>query len=174
MKQQILIVEGPDKSGKSTVGKLIAKELNIPYFKPKNDKEALNLDTDFSSKMLQYCDPYFVDMLQQTKFSLVIDRHFPSEWCYSSVMGRKTDEERIWKTDELFSKISAKILIFKRNSYAGEQDEDVRINDKVLEKLSSKYDEFAKLTKCEKFIFTFDKFDSENMKNVVLETLKGS
>lgn len=172
MKQgRVFIVEGVDRSGKSTVGKLIARALQIPYFKPMNDKDALK-DNDFSSKMLRICDPYVVQLLKQTNYSVVIDRHYPSEWCYSHVLGRNTDEEGIWQSDRLFSEIPATILLFKRKSYEGVSDDDPRLNQETLEKLSKQYDEFALRTKCKVHVFEFDYFEPTRMTEIVLETLR--
>lgn len=171
-KQTVLILEGVDRSSKTTVGKLLAEKLRIPYFKPINDKDALK-DNDLSSKMLRVCDPYMVQFLKQTRHSAVIDRHFPSEWCYSHVLGRKIDEEAVWESDRLFSEIPATILIFKRKSYEGVSDEDdARLNEDTLEKLSKQYEEFAKRSNCRCLVFEFDRFDPLQMTKVVLKKLK--
>lgn len=169
--QHLIIVEGVDRSGKSTIGKLLAQSLQIPYFKPANDKDALK-DNDRTSKMLRICDPYMVDFFKQTKFSAVIDRHFPSEWCYSHVLGRETDEEGVWESDRLFSEIPAKILIFKRKSYEGVSDDDPRLNQEMLEKLSKQYNEFSVKSKCHVITFEFDKFEPAEMTKTVLKALK--
>jgi thymidylate kinase len=169
----VYIVEGPDRSSKSTVGKLLAEKLRIPYFKPSNDSASL-IDNDFSTKMLRYCDPYVVQLLEQTKHPIVIDRHFPSEWVYSHVLGRPLDEDSVWNSDALFSKLPTTILIFKRKSYVDVSDDDPRLNESTLTHLSKKYDEFVELTRCRTLAFEFDRFDPEGMTKTVLRRLMES
>lgn len=125
-----------------------------------------------TSLMLKIADPYFVEFLKQTEHSAIIDRHYESEWCYSHVLGRETDEEGIWETDRLFSEISTTILIFKRKSYEGVSDDDPRLNQETLEKLAKQYDEFATRSKCRVLVFEFDKFDPIEMAKSVLKRLK--
>ena len=170
-KPLVTIVEGPDKSAKSTVGNLLAEKLNIPYFKYSRDKEALS-GSEMTSQMLKYADPYFCDFLKQTKMSVVIDRHYVSEWVYSEVLGRETDEAGIRRTDELFSQIPATILIFKRKSYLGVSDDDPRLDSSTLERISQKYDEFSRWSKCRVLTFEFDEFNPEQMAKTVLKRLK--
>jgi thymidylate kinase len=172
LKQQVLIVTGPDRSGKSTVAKLLSEELKIPYFKYSQDKKALS-GSDMTSLMLKIADPYFVEFLKQTGHSTIIDRHYESEWCYSKVLGRQTDEKGVWESDRLFSEIPATILIFKRKSYEGVSDDDPRLNQETLEKLAKQYDEFALRSKCRVLTFEFDKFEPIEMTKTVLKKLKG-
>ena len=170
-RQRVILCEGTDRSGKSTIGKLISEKLNISYFKYTRDKEALS-GSDMTSAMLKYTDPYFCDFLKQTKASVVIDRHYPSEWTYSQILGRKTDEDGIRRTDELFSQIPATILILKRKSYVGVSDDDPRLDSSTLEKISQKYDEFAKWSKCRVLTFEFDEWNPEKMVTEILFTLE--
>lgn len=172
-KQLVLVMEGTDRSGKSTIGKLVAEKLNIPYFKYSRDKEALS-GSDMTSQMLKYADPYFCDFLGQTKISAVIDRHYPSEWVYSGVLGRSTDEQLIRKTDELFSKVPTTIIVMKRKSYDNVTDDDPRLDSLTLKKISQKYDEFVKWSKCRVLTFEFEEWNPEKMVTEILFMLEAA
>lgn len=169
-KQLVLLMEGTDRSGKSTIGKMVAERLQIPYFKFARDKEALS-GSEMTSMMLKYADPYFCDFLKQTKTSVVIDRHYPSEWVYSHALGRSTDEERIRETDRLFSEIPTTVVIMKRKSYVGVVDDDSRLDSDRLEMISKKYSDFAKWSKCTVIELEFDSWDPDEMAHKVILSL---
>ncbi len=172
-KQLVLIMEGADRSGKSTVGKLLAEKLNIPYFKYSRDKEALT-GSNMTSLMLRISDPYVVEIFKQTKQSVVIDRQYPSEWVYSQALGRETDEKGIRASDALFAEIPAIVIVLKRKSYAGVTDDDPRLGADMLESISRKYDEFAKWSKCRVLTFEFDEWNPDKMVTEILFTLEAA
>jgi len=170
MKQRVLIFEGPDRSGKTTVAKLVAEKLEIPYFKYAADKKALS-GSDMTSLMLRIADPYLVDFLKQTGHSAIIDRQFPSEWAYAQALGRDTDFEGIRQSDELFSQIPVTIVLLKRKSYEGVTDDDPRLNSERLELIKQKYEEFVKWSKCKVLSFEFDSWDPEKMTKEIIERI---
>lgn len=166
----LYIVEGPDRSGKTSVGKAFAERLKIPYFKPNNDGRHLH-DNEYSKKMLRYCDPYMAEFCKTMRVSCVIDRHYVTEWVYSHVLGRDVDEEGVWNSDRLFADVPATILIFKRASYDGVSDSDPRLDSTTLQKLADKYEEFAARTECVSHVFVFDRFDLPAMLESVLSRM---
>src|SRR5579863_147063 len=93
--RRTVVFDGPDRSGKSTIARLLARETGLTYFKHARDKVEASSGSDYSRLMLSYGDPYFVDFLAQTGTCVVIDRHWPAEFVYSKLHGRPTDAEAL-------------------------------------------------------------------------------
>lgn len=85
MKPQLYILEGPDAAGKSTLATNIADHNNGQVFR-----------CTWSPKLGAAIVPYFDSVLDNAKEclargrSMVIDRHWPSEWVYGNLQGRET------------------------------------------------------------------------------------
>jgi thymidylate kinase len=165
--QKILIVEGVDMTGKSHIVKRLSCDLGLPRFKAANEHETFLKSQDRFLHHLRYSDTRLVDFLAQTGHSVIFDRHYPSEYVYSHVLGRSTDHEMLKYVDSAYSSLKTKILICYRDSYVGIRDDlDPRIDQFILEKLDVKYREFAVWTKCNvMFLETSDHdIDSQTQK----------
>jgi len=109
-KQTIIILEGPDRSGKSFLGKLFHSVFDIPYYhgeRPPASREELKTRSFEVAKieMLQ-----MFDILKQTGISIVIDRWHLSELVYGKVYGRQIDENFIWDMDEKLANLGTVIV----------------------------------------------------------------
>lgn len=131
MSQKVIIFEGLDKSGKSTIAQELSKILNIPYFK-------FNVWSYFKKdqfKNATYFDqPYLLEFLKQTGTSVIVDRAYPSEVVYAPVFKREHDKEFLNKLDEEHAKLGTIIVICIKK--------DVSEQDEVIPK--EKYDEIIK------------------------------
>ncbi len=97
MSPRLLIIEGPDGSGKSTLAKFLTRKLSASYMHMSGHRS-------LHQGMLEYHS----ETLASAKFTLdcgtpvIIDRHWPSEWCYGktlrpSVTSMVYDFERVLK-----------------------------------------------------------------------------
>lgn len=172
MKQTIIIFEGADRCGKTQIAHELSARLSIPYFKASNERDVYLNKKDYFIKHLQYADPRVVDVLKQTGQSLIMDRAYPSEWVYSKVMNRETDDRMLEKVDESFAELNAWIVVCHRSSYQGIVDDiDSNINEDVLKNLDNEYKNFLKFTKCKKMMLNVDDENLDREVNDVLFTL---
>ena len=156
--QRVIIFEGPDRTGKTNIAQEVSRRIGIPYFK--NDADIKNFlnPKDYFVNTLRYADPYFLSYLAQTKSSVIIDRHYPSEWVYSKVFKRKTDMKAMRRTDDFLAELGAKIVITWRSDYSNREDDqfpDV-ITEKKLQQIHDGYVAFREWTKCESIWLNVD------------------
>ena len=132
----ILIFEGTEKSGKTTLAKAISSKLKIPYYKNSYQKFGLK-------------EIYFIlwDLLNQTCLDLIIDRDYPSWYVYSKLRGEEVDRSAFNFIDTFAQSLNTKIIICYKTSYKESYNDivPVELNPKILEL----YKEFSKVTKCE-------------------------
>jgi len=142
MTQRVILFEGQDKAGKSSIAKELSKVLDIPYFK-------FNVYKYFNDKKFEnatYFDqPYLLEFLKQTKYSAIIDRGYPSEYVYAPIFGRNWDEEFINKLDEEHAKLGTTIVICVKKDT--KEKDDVIPTDK-FEEIRNRYLQFSMKTKC--------------------------
>lgn len=153
MKQTIVIVVGPDMTGKTQIAQELARRTGIPYFKASSERmtfltsgwgrsATFAVAQEQSRLMLQedrerleeiqknqfwydllIADPRMIDFLKQTGQSVIMDRGFPCEFAYSRVMKRKSNTSAVFQIDQAYSKLGAKIVICVRKSYEGIVDD---------------------------------------------------
>lgn len=151
-----IIVEGPDKSGKTTTAKKLAHLLDGIYWKPAEQSEAMKSSTFYGSPnpeafltLERFSVPAIIRLCQAINsrgITMVIDRSTPSEWCYSRVFGRPTDENILLDNDEAWSNIDARLLVLARRQYdAKTKDELVKAEQQ--QKLAEVYRTYCGITK---------------------------
>lgn len=159
--QRIIIFEGPDRTGKTNIAQALSQEVQIPYFKNESESKNFLNPKQYYVNVLRYADPYFLSYLKQTKSSIIIDRHYPSEWVYSKVFKRTTDMKALERTDAAMAELGAKIIICWRESYLNREDDlfpDVIDADK-LKQIHEAYIEFRNWTKCDSMWLNVDDED---------------
>ena len=144
----VILFDGPDKVGKTEMVKELSKRLNVPSFKNESEWKAFSDDHDYFVNALRYGDPYFYNFLKSTGTSVILDRSYPSEWVYSKVYGRKTDQEALRHIDSLAASFGVKIIVPYRTSYDGLHDDMHDIDSEQMKKISDVYIEFIEWTKC--------------------------
>jgi len=105
----IIILEGIDKTGKSTIGKALSDKIKIPYFKNPSEKEHFKDEVAWWRWLDQL---YIYEFLKQTKYSVIIDRGHPSDYVYSKVFRAASQAyvKRILFIDSLFAELNARII----------------------------------------------------------------
>lgn len=117
----IILFEGPDNSGKSTIAKHLSELSGIPYYKnPRERALKANGEIGFVTR---YAGVWFADFIQQIPVACILDRHYVSEWAYTLVEQRYREEEILRDIDMLFEKAGAFIIICTKANYDGYTDE---------------------------------------------------
>jgi thymidylate kinase len=168
--QQILIIEGPDKTGKSEIAHELSRRLNVHYFKARGEKANFRGDGHQFLNELLYADPRQLDLIEQLNLSIVMDRGFPSEFAYSMVFNRATDIPAIARADEEYARLGARLILCTRSSYDGLVDEDRPdlITPENLYKLEQRYRMFFASSKCRSMVLNVD---DENLDREMSEIL---
>ena len=132
----ILIFEGHDKAGKSTIAKSFASIFGHQYFK--HGRQANSFYQKHNREFIFYEALLLLDFLSQVKVNVVIDRHIPSEYVYGVVNKREINFDLIKKIDTKWADLGAKLVICEKQYFK----EDEFSQEELLEE--SKLDEVKK------------------------------
>jgi len=163
--QIIIIFEGHDKSGKTTISTELSKRINVPIFKLKKNKKQFDQLID-----LFYGVESTVQFIEQTKCSVILDRFYPSEYVYSKVYKRFTNVKKILELDKRMSRMNTFIIVCYKDPEAYEIDPaDIDITTpKDYSALTQSFKKFSELSKCPIFFLnTSDKNLEEQVKKIV-------
>ena len=147
MKQHVLILDAPDNTGKTHIGKELSRITGIPYFKNADEHKYFLKDPDYFIHAIRYVDTYFTSYLESSGASVILDRAWPSEWIYSQALGRKTDIEILRELDVRHAALGTNIIIPLRSDYSNVKDDYAVVNDNI-KKIHDLYLEFSIWTKC--------------------------
>lgn len=169
MAQQVIMLVGPDRCGKTEIAKELSKRTGISRFKASTEHDTyFNGLSGFLNQLL-YADPRAFDLAKQIGFSMIMDRAYPCEKVYSKVFNRETDEKVLDIMDKRWASLGTKIIICYRSSYKGIVDDlDSNIDETVLQKLSDEYLQFSLWTNCEVKLLNVD---DENLDREVTEIM---
>jgi hypothetical protein len=148
-KQRIACICGADMQGKSTLIRFLSDYTGINSYKARNEQHDFISSQAKFLQHLYWSDTRQLDLLEQTGFSMIMDRGWPCEWVYSRFYNRKTDDEQLFKNDARYAALDSDIVFCYRTSYKGLQDDlDPNLTSDNLQKIHNLYEEFLKLTKC--------------------------
>lgn len=179
-KQQIVILVGPDRCGKSEIAAALSKVTGIPSFKASSEHVTFigsrQAREDAFLQQMRHADPRVFDLLKQTGHSVIFDRGYPCEWVYGQVLGREIDREIINHMDEMWSTLDTLIVMCCRSSYAGVVDDiDPSLNETVLQQIHDKYLDFKSGTRCRMIVVNVDDHDrSRQIREIVSAFNPGS
>src|SRR5579859_724747 len=145
----IVIVEGPDNSGKTTLARALSARINVPYYKypkrPFSDIQA------FDTKLVtRYVDRWLVDFLAHVPQSLILDRSYPTEWVYGEVFQREIDLDDLVYVDQGFALLDAHIVLCTKQSYVSYTDD--LIASEALPALVEQYHQFQTWTRVQRIL----------------------
>jgi len=155
--QEVIILEGPDGCGKTNIGLALAKNTSIPYFKVNSEHE--NWRNGRFKEALEFDQTYISQFLQQTKHSCIIDRAYPSEWVYSDVFDRESNDHVLFEVDKRFAELGAIIVICRRHDYSSVKDELVESSHLIA--LDETYKAFVAWTECSVVEIFVDDFQDD-------------
>lgn len=173
MKQQIIILCGPDMTGKTQIAKELSKITNVPYFKASSEHHAFLKDPEKFIKDIRYADPRLVDFVKQTGASVIFDRGFPCEWVYSKAFNRETDLDAIKRIDDAYAVLDTRVIVcMRKNGFDGIVDDidPKRLNSKKLQEIQEIYYRYAVFHMLCKSMFLY--VDDENLQRECDEVLK--
>lgn len=171
IRSTIILCEGVDRSGKSTLAKALSTELSIPYYK--NSIERSQKRKSETKTMTRFAVPYLFDFLDQVFCECIMDRNWPSEFAYGQVENRDIDLEDIRFVDDYFAEhFNGAIIICYRSDYTREDFIDELTPFENIQALIEKYKEFATWTHC-KNVFLLDTTNKtvEEQMQIVLQFL---
>lgn len=147
--QPIIFMVGPDRCGKTEIGKALARRLGLPYYKASEERNAFVNNQERFINDIRYACPARLDLLKQLGTGIVYDRGYPCEWVYSRFFNRPSSDEAVFWLDDQYAAMGARIVIPARRSFAGIQDDlNADIGQAELERLTLLYNRFAELTAC--------------------------
>ncbi len=124
-KQNVIILVGTEKSGKTNIAAALSVRLNIPIFKAQVQKKFFMGDRSQFLPFLRFGETTLADFLEQTGTSVILDRNFPCEIVYSEYFNRPTDHDVVRQLDEAYARMNALVVLCTRmQGYVGRVDED--------------------------------------------------
>jgi hypothetical protein len=169
-RQQIVVMVGPDRCGKTEISQALSKSIGVPYFKASSEHDSFLNKQDLFVNQLRFADTRMVDFLTQTHHSVIFDRAWPCEKVYSVLYERPTDDAVLRHVDSAMADIGAKIVVCYRSNYDNVVDDlDPSLDGKKLLQIEEEYRKFAQWTKCK---VHFLNVDDENLIREVEEVLQ--
>jgi thymidylate kinase len=166
--QQIIIFEGHDMVGKTTILKALSEKISIPVFKETRQERWYDHVID-----LLYAEEARCQMLEQVGCSIIFDRSYPSEWVYSQVYNRPTLPEKLAMFDKRYAKMGAKIIILYKNPDEFLDDDQALIEKEKYIKIKEKYEDFAKQSECQCLLLDTSDQNLEKQISLITRFLQG-
>lgn len=116
-----ILIDGPDKVGKTTVIKMLSDQLNIPVIKMTNMKDYLTGSLS-ENKAEEFSKLFNETLIQFKDSSFIMDRGFTSSIVYSRVFNRSFDLSYL---DDIEQILQPKVFILTGTRF---DDDDVYSN----------------------------------------------
>lgn len=163
----IIIFEGADRSGKTTISTALSKMLNIPRFKVERNKYFWDVFCN-----INYLDEGVTQFIEQTQASVILDRWVPSDYVYSKLFNRDISYRKIWEIDQRFAEMNTLLVIcYKdKDKYIVDEEDADFVNPSMYEKMFELYQEYVKQSKIKNVLFlnTSDEDLSQQLLNINL------
>jgi thymidylate kinase len=94
----VIVFEGIDKSGKTTLANILSKELDIPVLRvfKNNSAKIMNIVDSYGCKSNDFFeDIVIMDIILQTGMDVILDRSLPSADCYRRIRGERSIDMEI-------------------------------------------------------------------------------
>ena len=138
----LILLEGHDNSGKTTIGLALAKLINFPYLKYSNVIE-INITKDLLSHINICSSMYGLTILKSLgNPNLIIDRQYPSEYAYGKVFRNTKFEDIKYIDTYLVENFKEHLIIITEKSINIQKANDF-VLCKDYEPLKEAYREFV-------------------------------
>lgn len=133
----IIHCEGPDNVGKTHIAHALASKYNLAYWKNDDNKVYQENNPGMFLSILRFHYSQFPRMSQlfESKCGgIVFDRNFISEWVYSNLFRRGTDDDLICLLEEEYAKLhTAGIVYCYKTGYDYHKDDHINVEqvDKI-------------------------------------------
>lgn len=145
----IIIFEGPDRCGKTTLAKKVAEHFSIPYFK--SSKQGFcEVDLEQGNK---HDWRFMLDFLSQTNPNVVFDRSFISQYVYSRIFREENVLKNFESLDKYWDLIRSyyyslinmpHLIVYCRRKYTPDiSDDTIKFDKERFENLSGCFDSFV-------------------------------
>ncbi len=171
-RQKIIIFDGPDVCGKTEMSLELSKRLGIPYFKNEGEWDFFEKDPGYFANCVKYGATFLCSFLKQVGSSVIMDRGHHSEWVYSQVFHRNTDQKLLRKVDDAFADMGAVLIVPYRSAYHNLVDQFETITPEKLKEIDKKYKEIKYWTACDVFYLNVDDEDLEREMGDIIEYLR--
>lgn len=163
----LIVFEGCDKTGKTTLAKLSSQILRIPYFKRKGPDK---LNEGHPLRCFYELD-YLAQMINDTNMDLILDRGWLSEIVYGKVFNRKILEKEMREIDNKL-KNNAIIFLITADKYTikdrlKKKKEDIDFLTNI--EVQREYMKEIRTMKCINYLINNN--NSKDINNVVEEIL---
>lgn len=166
--QKIIIFDGPDSCGKTNMAKELSWLIGVNYFKNADEHKYFLKDPNYFIHAIRYVDTYFTSYLEVTGASIILDRAYPSEWVYSTALGRSTDAGVLRELDDRHAALGTCIVIPHRSDYTSKKDDYDIVNENIT-KIHDLYNDFAAWTKCKCLLLNVDDEDINREMKTILD-----
>lgn len=162
-------VVGPDMCGKTQISRELARRIGASYFKASSEHGTLVRSPAEFSAQTRYCEPRQIDMIVQLGARVVLDRGWPCEHAYGTVLGRAVDAQSLVEIDRLSSRAGGIVVCCWRTSYDGIVDDiDARLAGATLQRIELEYRRLAATCRTP---FVFVNVDDEDLDREVSEII---
>jgi|WetSurMetagenome_2_1015567.scaffolds.fasta_scaffold01141_11 thymidylate kinase len=137
----IIILEGPDRSGKTEIGLELTKIINCSYFKNHYDVKNFYGTGDHYISVISEMF-YLLNFLEQVPLknkNLILDRFHLTEWAYANAYRRKTNKTLLKELDKKLTDFNSVVIYCYKNNYVNFDDDHVNIN--MIDKIKDSYHE---------------------------------
>lgn len=158
----MIIVEGVDGTGKTTLCRELEGRLGFPLYKA----EVTPQDESITVSASQAADVASIRMATVTKCDVILDRSFMSEWVYGTCYGRDVDTFVIEKLDSWCADAGALGIYLRPNApweAMHRADDHVKSEDEYR-RLMDLYDDYVARSK-----MTWLKLDSNMEMNIIVQ-----
>ena len=167
MEHSIVWVVGPDMCGKTQISRALAERTGARYFKALSEHGTLVRTPAEFSAQTRYCEPRQIDMIVQLHARVVLDRGWPCEHAYGTVLGRTVDAASLAEIDRLSVQAGGIVVCCWRSTYDGIVDDiDARLTGQTLQHIELAYRRFAATCMTP---FVFVNVDDEDLDREVSE-----
>ena len=128
MHNNIIMFIGQDMCGKTEISTQLASLFGWQYYKNSDEFSIFTNPSYSADDMVKYSTPAILNFLKQCNFQnngIILDRSVPCHFAYSKALNRQFDEELLWKFDEEFANLNAKIILCYKTKYTNFNDEYV-------------------------------------------------
>lgn len=154
--KKIILFEGFDNTGKSTLAKALSEKLNISYFKTDRQKD-FDSKSEYNQELdLKYSCRTLLELIENNIINeIILDRNYVSEYVYGSIFRKElykkyNIEKYIWLYDRRFKLQNLKIIFCYKNIFKKFNDNLVELKQETV--VQQKYLEFSKKTVNELFL----------------------
>lgn len=142
-KQRIIIVEGIDMVGKTSIVNSLSNKLNINSYKEVREEKWYDHRID-----LMYAEEARIQMLEQIGFDIIFDRSYPSEYAYAHAYNRETIDDKIYELDSRYALLGTRIIYLFKTPESFQHDKTGLIDFDKYSKIHAEYEKFLHNTKC--------------------------